>query len=202
MLTSLADHPKPSHLPVSDAVRPFIPEGQLIRGRVIACSGDAALSVALLLVAQATQEGSWLAVVGVQHIAILAAVERGIALERLVLVHPPQQSKEWSTTVAAVVDGFDLIIMSPPRGVSPSDVRRVQTRIQARQSVAIIVNSDSSGVMSSSQLFHPDVALHTTTSQWVGADQGAGFLQHRDVRVQVSGRRVPRPTEHIVRHIG
>lgn len=201
MLTSLADHPKPSHLPVSDVVRPFIPEGQLIRGRVVACSGDAALSVALLLVAQATQAGSWLAVVGVEHIAILAAAERGVALERLVLVHPPQQSKEWSTTVAAVVDGFDLIIMSVPRGVSPSDVRRVHTRIQARQAVAIIVNNDSSGIKSS-QLFHPDVVLHTTTSQWVGADQGAGFLQHRDVRVQVSGRRVPRPTEHTVRHIG
>jgi hypothetical protein len=201
MLTSLADHPKPSHLPVSDVVRSFIPEGQLIRGRVVACSGDAALSVALLLVAHATQEGSWLAVIGVQHIAILAVAERGVALERLVLVHPPQQSKEWSTTVAAVVDGFDLVIMSVPRGVSPSDVRRVHTRIQARQSIAIIVNNDSSGVKSS-QLFHPDVVLHTTTSQWIGADQGAGFLQHRDVRVQVSGRRVPRPTEHVVRHIG
>lgn len=202
MLTSLADHPKPSHLPVSDVVRSFIPDGRLIRGRVIACSGDAAVSVALLVVAQATQAGSWLAVVGVQNMAILAAAERGVALERLVLVHPPQQSKEWSTTVAAVVDGFDLIIMSLPRGVSPSDVRRVQTRIQARQSVAVIINHGSLGVMPSWQPFQPDVVLHTTTSQWVGPDRGAGFLQYRDLRVQVSGRRVPRPTEHIVRHIG
>jgi len=51
-------------------------------------------------------------------------------------------------------------------------------------------------------VFVPDVVLHTTTQRWHGLDDGAGHAQSRDVRVQVSGRRVPKPTQHCIHHVG
>ena len=54
-----------STLPVVAALQSIVPDGALVRGRTVLCSGDAAVSLALLVVAAATQAGSWLAVVGV-----------------------------------------------------------------------------------------------------------------------------------------
>ncbi|NBR98858.1 MAG: hypothetical protein EBT42_00455 [Actinobacteria bacterium] len=92
-------------LAVADDVRELLPDSGLVRGRIVRCSGDAGLSLALSLCSLATQQGSWLGVVGVDHLGLLAAVEHGVALERTVLVHPPKTSREWSITVAATAIG-------------------------------------------------------------------------------------------------
>ena len=42
-----------------------LPDGALVRGRAVACRGNAAASLALALAAQATTAGAWLAVVDV-----------------------------------------------------------------------------------------------------------------------------------------
>ncbi len=168
------------------------------------CSGDAGLSLALSLCSLATQQGSWLGVVGVDHLGLLAAVEHGVALERTVLVHPPKTSREWSITVAAAIEGLDLLIVAVPERLSVNDARRVQTRLQSRRAVMIIVEntvlSQSRSMHSSneSQQFLADVVLDTKTKSWSGVDRGAGYLQHRDVRIRVSGRRVARERNYLV----
>lgn len=191
-------------LAVADNIRDLLPDSGLVRGRIVRCSGDAGLSLALSLCSLATQQGSWLGVVGVDNLGLVSAVEHGIALERTVLVHPPKTSREWSITVAAAIEGFDLLIVAVPERLSVSDARRVQTRLQSRRAVMIIVDntplsqsrstSDSNGA----QQFLADVVLDTRTKSWSGVNGGAGYLQHRDVRIRVSGRRVARERNYLV----
>jgi hypothetical protein len=46
--------------------------------------------------------------------------------------------------------------------------------------------------------FHADVVLDSTTKSWSGINNGAGYLQQRQVAIKVSGRRVARTQEHLV----
>ena len=69
-------------LPVAKALQPIIPDGALVRGRTVLCSGDAAMSTALLMASAPTQAGSWLAVVGVSDFGLVSACEQGVALQR------------------------------------------------------------------------------------------------------------------------
>jgi len=187
-------------LPVAKALQPIIPDGVLVRGRTVLCSGDAAMSTALLLVSAATQAGSWLAIVGVSDFGLMSACEQGVALQRMVLVTPTSNKKDWTSTVAAVADGFDVVMLEVPREVSESDARRIQTRIQARRNVLVLV--ETSRHTTPRSVFQPDVVLHTATTSWHGIEHGAGYVQGRHIDVTVSGRRVPRAMQHVLQHVG
>lgn len=189
-----------SSLPVTQALQSIIPDGVLVRGRTVLCSGDAAMSTALLLVCAATQTGSWLAIVGVNDLGLMSACEQGVALQRTVLVTPTSNKKDWTSTVAAVADGFDVMMLEVPRDVSESDARRIQTRIQARRNVLVLVETSRHATPRS--IFQPDVVLHTATTQWHGIEHGAGYVQSRHIDVTVSGRRVPRAMQHVLQHVG
>jgi hypothetical protein len=187
-------------LPVAKALQPIIPDGVLVRGRTVLCSGDAAMSTALLLVSAATQAGSWLAIVGVSDFGLMSACEQGVALQRTVLVTPTSNKKDWTSTVAAVADGFDVVMLEVPREVSESDARRIQTRIQARRNVLVLV--ETSRHTTPRSVFQPDVVLHTATTRWHGIEHGAGYVQGRHIDITVSGRRVPRAMQHVLQHVG
>lgn len=187
-------------LPIAKALQPIIPDGVLVRGRTVLCSGDAAMSTALLLVSAATQAGSWLAIVGVSDFGLMSACEQGVALQRTVLVTPTANKKDWTSTVAAVADGFDVMMLEVPREVSESDARRIQTRIQARRNVLVLV--ETSRHVTPRSVFQPDVVLHTATTSWHGIEHGAGYVQGRHIDVTVSGRRVPRAMQHVLQHVG
>jgi len=189
-----------SSLPVTKALQSIIPDGVLVRGRTVLCSGDAAMSTALLLVSAATQAGSWLAIVGVSDFGLMSACEQGVALQRTVLVTPTSNKKDWTSTVAAVADGFDVVMLEVPREVSESDARRIQTRIQARRNVLVLV--ETSRHTTPRSVFQPDVVLHTATTSWHGIEHGAGYVQGRHIDVTVSGRRVPRAMQHVLQHVG
>ena len=187
-------------LPVAKALQPIIPDGVLVRGRTVLCSGDAAMSTALLMASAPTQAGSWLAVVGVSDFGLVSACEQGVALQRTVLVTPTSNKKDWTSTVAAIADGFDVVMLEVPREVSESDARRIQTRIQARRNVLVLVETSRHATRRS--VFQPDVVLHTMTTKWDGIEHGAGYVQGRLIDVTVSGRRVPRATQHVLQHVG
>ena len=187
-------------LSVAKALQPIIPDGVWMRGRTVLCSGDAAMSMALLVVSAATQDCSWLAVVGVSDFGLMSACEQGVALQRTVLVTPTDNKKDWISTVAAVADGFDVMMLEVPRDVSESDARRIQTRIQARRNVLVLV--ETSRHTTPRSVFQPDVVLHTATTKWDGIECGAGYVQSRHIYVTVSGRRVPRAMQHVLQHVG
>ena len=104
-----------------------------------------------------------------------------------------------------MIDGFDLLVVAVPARLSANDARRVQTRLQSRRAVMIIVDnmalSRSTSRFSAEREPDPfvaDVILDTKTKSWSGIDNGSGYLQHRDVSIRVSGRRVARQREHLV----
>lgn len=63
-------------------------------------------------------------VVGVAHFGLMSACEQGVALQRMVLVTPTANKREWASTVAAVADGFELIMLQVPHGVGVADAQR------------------------------------------------------------------------------
>ena len=185
-------------LPVATPLASLFADGGLVRGRTIACTGDAALTTALALSAAATRAGSWLAVVGVPNLGIAAAIEAGVAIERIVLVQPPRVSREWTTTVAALVEGFDVLIVAAPPTLSVHDARRLQSRILARQSVLIVVDLPALPSLGSASVFVSDLDVHADTVSWSGIEHGGSHITQRTVRMRVDGRRCPSPREETV----
>lgn len=159
----------------------------LVRGRVVGCTGPAAMSLALALASRAVVAGSWLAVVGVPMLGVEAADELGVPLGRMVSVDVDTRPATWADRVAAAADGFDLILTRPPPGAERV-VRAVRTRLQARGVVLLAVGPTSPGVS-------VDVEFTTSSTEWSGLGQGHGALMARRAMVRAAGRRLPRPVE-------
>lgn len=167
-------------LPVPETFAELFPEGGLVRGHVVACTGAAATSLALALVAPAVAAGSWLVTIDVPTIGLDAASEFGVALERVVAVRTPPA--RWADVVAAAADGFDLLLTRVPGDVSPAVARKVATRIRQRDAVMVVLGDP--GALSC------DGVLDAGSAEWVGVGDGHGHLQQRRVVVDASGRRL------------
>lgn len=174
-------------VPVDEAFASMLPDAGLVRGRVVGCTGPAAMSLALALAARATTTGSWLAVVGVPMLGVEAVAELGVPLSRLVAIDSDGRPAVWAERVGVAADGFDLILTRPPAGAERV-VRKVRQRLQARGVVLIAVGSSSPGISC-------DVEFSTTAVGWAGLGDGHGALAGRRATVRVGGRRVPRPIE-------
>jgi hypothetical protein len=187
------------YLPVPDEVAGWLPEPGLVRGRVVACTGDAAMSVALTLASRATRAGSWLAVVGAPTLGVDAARELGVELGRLVLVDGDvRRPQEWAERVAAAADGFEVILTCPPAGADRV-LRLVRQRLQARGVVLLTVDPP---LAASRRSAHgddqrgADIVIRSTTVEWDGLSDGHGHLRRRRLVVSISGRRAGRPVRH------
>ncbi len=165
----------------------MLPDAGLQRGRVIGCTGPAAMSLGLALASRSVIVGSWLAAVGVPMLGVEAAAEFGIPLSRLIVVDVQGGPAAWAERVAAAADGFDVVLTCPPAGAERV-VRKVRTRLQARGVVMIVVGSVTLGVSC-------DLEFTTTSVAWGGLGQGFGHLTARRVTVRSGGRRMPRPVE-------
>lgn len=174
-------------VPVDEAFAPMLPDAGLVRGRVVGCTGPAAMSLAVALAARATTTGSWLAVVGVPMLGVEAVAELGVPLSRLVAIDSDGRPAAWAERVGAAADGFDLILTLPPAGADRV-VRKVRQRLQARGVVLIAVGPSSPGIGC-------DIEFSTTAVEWAGLGAGHGSLAGRRAMVRVGGRRVPRPIE-------
>ena len=186
-------------------------EAGLVRGQVIACTGQAAATIALGLAAEAVRKGAWLVVVDVPWLGVEAAAELGVPLERLVGVDTSVSGSPtaWVEAMGAAADGFDLIITSVPR-VSAASARRVQQRVKARGAVLLTLSPGATvaspdrrlpsgatvapnGNAASSHLLVPDLEIDAVDVEWTGLGAGHGHLSGRRVRAIAIGRRWPRP---------
>ncbi len=189
-LRELAERVRPvtltreQRLPVLPVLEGLLPGAGLRRGATVSVGSTAgvggATSLALALVAEASRAGSWVAAVGLPALGLVAADELGVALERLVLVAAPDRDA-WGGVVAALIDGFDLVILHAGRGgVRPADARRLVARGRERGAVLLQLGSGwPEGA---------DLQLQVTHSRWEGLDDGHGHLQARTVRVARRGR--------------
>lgn len=169
-------------LPVAESFVDLFPDGGLIRGQTISCTGSAATSLALALVAPAVAAGAWLALVDVPTIGLDAASEFGVPLERVVAIDTGERQR-WADVVAAAADGFDLLLVRVPPDVSQATMRKVATRIRQRDGVMVVLGDR--GALTC------DAELGGEPVEWVGMGDGHGHLQQRELIVHTSGRRLP-----------
>jgi len=179
-------------LPVLPAFDPLLPTSGLRRGTTAAIEArpgvTGAASLALALAAGASQAGSWVAAVGLGTLGLAAAAELGVALERLVVVADPGRERAgWASVVAALVDGFDVVLVaagpSARRGgrLRAGDARRLVARVRERGAVLVAVGGDLPGERS-------HLRLTVTSAAWQGLGDGWGHLQGRRVAVDAGGR--------------
>jgi len=183
-------------LPVAEMFAELFAERGLERGRIIACSGPAATSLALALVAAPVAAGSWVAAIDVPTIGLDAASEFGVALERVVAVQTGDvagrtagtdeprhdRANRWPDVVAAAADGFDLLLTRVPEGISPAVMRKVATRLRQREAVMLVLGDPTS--------LPCDGVLNADSAVWAGLGDGCGHLQQRRLVVEASGRRL------------
>lgn len=170
-------------LPVPEAFAGLIPLGGLQRGSTVVTSGSAATSLALALAGPTTVSGAWCAVVGLAHLGLLAAAELGVALERTLLVADPEP-QEWASTVAALLDAVDVVLVQPSQRITPTTQRRLVARARDRGSV--LVQAGGSATVWAER---PDLTVAAGASRWEGLGVGHGRLRARRVEVEVTGRR-------------
>jgi hypothetical protein len=185
-------------MPLVDAMAPLFPEGELVRGRVISCTGAASMSVASAVVREALIAGAWMAVIDVDTFGADAAAEFGIPLERVVRVESKSESestsdaesdssRSWIDVMGAAVDGFDIVVTRVPAGLRgdhrPGAVRKLTSRLVQRG--AVVVTIGDTGALGC------DVELTTERTVWEGLEDGAGHLRHRRIDIAAGGRRVP-----------
>lgn len=172
-------------LPLLPAFSALLPSATVQRGSVVGCAGAAAVSLALAVVAGPSQQGAWVAVVGMPVLGLAAAAEAGVVLERLVAVAGPFDDALWADLLAACIDGFDVVLLGPgTQQVQPGTARRLVARLQSRGAVAVTVGAP---------VFGADLRFECTTSSWSGLGDGHGVASERRTLVELTGRRVPRP---------
>ncbi|HET9076801.1 MAG TPA: hypothetical protein VFN68_07705 [Acidimicrobiales bacterium] len=161
---------------------PLFPEGGIRRGTTVAVGPLlGGCSVALSLAGAVTRGGGWVAAVGTPSLGLVAAAELGVDLRRLALV--PGPGDQWPTVVAALVDGFDLLLVRPAGRVRAADARRLAARVRERGTVMVLL--DPPGWPES-----PDIRLWAGPSEWEGLGEGHGHLRARRMVVSAGGRRV------------
>ena len=168
----------------------------LVRGHTVVCSGSAAMSCALAVMAAPTQVGSWAGVVGLPSVGVGAAAELGVALSRTVFVagaspsssSSSSASSDMAAVISALVDGVEVLVLSRQvvASVSGGVMRTLHTRLQSRGGVLVLVGDPGS--------ISADVRLVATTTMWDGVGAGNGHLQRRRVSIEFAARRRGRPT--------
>lgn len=170
-------------LDVLPALRDVFPDG-LRRGSTLGVRGRGAMSLALATVAGPLQAGAWMAVLGCDELGLVAAEQAGVPLHRVIMVDLPQRSS-WGAVAAALVDAFDVVLISGTYPVKARDARRLVSRARERGGVIV----DVGGVWPEA----PDVTVDVADQRWWGLGTGHGVLESRTVTVEVSGRRGIRP---------
>ena len=167
-------------LPVAPALRPLFPGGVLRRGGTVSLlgeqSGTGATSLLFALMATASAAGSWCGAVGLPRLGLVAAAEAGVAVERFALV--PWPGAEWTSVVAALLDGFDIVVVATPGSVPAAVADRLAARARQRGSMLVSVG----------RWPRAEVSLEVAGSVWHGLGSGRGRLRGREVEVVAHGR--------------
>lgn len=159
--------------PVVPALAGLLPSGGLDRGAAMVVGGSTALVLAL--VAEASRSGSWIGLVALPRVGLLAAHQMGLDLERVVLV--PTPGPDAPTVMAALLDGVDVVVVGEV-ALDDADRRRVSARARER-GVVLLSTTPWTGAR---------VVLTVTGSRWAGLGRGHGRLRERRLTVQGGGR--------------
>ncbi|MFV0451764.1 MAG: hypothetical protein ACK5LS_05875 [Propioniciclava sp.] len=164
-------------LPVLDWLLPVLPDG-LNGGGCYAVDGSAALATALL--AAASAQGHWAAVVGIPDLGAEAAAAQGLDLSRTLLV--PEPDEEWLTVMATLIDVVPIVLTRLPTRLAPQDAGRLEGRIRRQGSVLVVLIHDHQ------RWPRATATLQAGASTWAGLGRGRGGLAGRHLPVRVTER--------------
>ena len=142
----LADRVRPTTpvagrlLPVPAPLAPLFPDRALRRGTtttVAGLPGHGATTLALALLAAASQAGSWCAAVGLPDPGVVAAAELGIDLRRVVFV--PHPGSGWAEAAGDLLPGVDVVLVRPPGRARQTAARHLSARARERQAALIVL---------------------------------------------------------------
>jgi hypothetical protein len=156
--------------PILPMMRAVLGRG-LRRGAVYSITGST--SVALALVAEASQQGEWCGVLDVPDLGIEAAAGWGIDLGRLVWVADP--GDRWMSTVGSLADVLGLVIVRAPARVSPSDTSRLAARLRQTRSTVLVLGAWPQS----------ECDIRVVSSSWTGLGAGDGHLAERHLELEV-----------------
>jgi len=172
--------------PLDEALHDLVPHGALPRGTSLAVHGSGATSFALSMVAAAAQQGAFIAVVASRTFGLGACVDFGVPLRRVVQFDLSKvegdRPQAWSQVVAALIDGFEIVLLADHQRISARHARQLTARNRERGSLIARIGGPA---------WHeaPDFRFDVTSPAWAGLGQGHGHLRSRQVSVQVAGRR-------------
>ena len=176
-------------LPVTPALGGLVPAGVLQRGSTLAAHGPGATSLSLALAAEAVRSGSFLAVVAPSAFGLGMCLDFGIPLRRVVQFAIPDRSGAgsegsagWAQLVAAVLEGFDLVVLADRHRPTASQARQLVARNRERGSVLFRAGGPAWPDA-------PDVRYDLHESRWNGLGRGHGHLRERTLGVKIAGRR-------------
>jgi len=172
--------------PVSQALTALFPDGGLRKGVVYQC--DPSASVVWALLAEATSQGVWCALVGLPDMGVAAAEGMGVTLDRLVLV--PHPGDQWLSVVGALSDVVGIIVVGPLPIPSQRMIETLLGRLRDRETT-LVVNSAWP---------RTEANISVTSHQWEGLGSGHGTLQRHHISVTLTSRnnQAPRRCELVV----
>jgi hypothetical protein len=147
--------------------------------------GFGATSLALALLAKATTDGMWCSVVGPPDLGMVAAVELGVDLERLVVVTAPRSRT--ATAIGALVEGCDVVMLRLPLAITRAEMIRLGARARQRRVLLVLLADPRSRAVAWPEA--PDVTVLVRSSTFYGIENGSGRIAGRRVDVETIQRR-------------
>src|SRR5699024_11257075 len=133
----------------------------------------------LSLAATAMGEESWCALVDLPDAGLAAAATLGLALDRVVVV--PRPGPDAPVVLAAVADGFDVLVLGRGTGLAERDRRSLTARLRVRGAV-LLTTAAWPGA---------DVVLRVVSRTWQGVGRGEGLLRTGALELAARHRRFP-----------
>ena len=112
------------------------------------------------------------------HWGWVAAAEAGVELDRVALVRHVT-SLSWPAVVDTICSGITMVIAPVPTDVSPSVIRRVESRVREHKSILVVDEGWTGRV---------GLTLTASQSMWEGLGPGTGLLRERALSVEVTAR--------------
>ncbi len=155
-------------LPVPAPLAPLFPDGALRRGTtttVAGLPGHGATTLALALLAAASQAGSWCAAVGLPDPGVVAAAELGIDLRRVVFV--PHPGSGWAEAAGDLLPGVDVVLVRPPGRARHTAARHLSAKARERQTALVVLVDHGNDWPQGG-----DLALSVGAIEWEGVGRG------------------------------
>lgn len=152
----------------------LLPDGVLPAGAVLSVLGPGPLHGSASLTAWllgATQHDRPVAVVGWPELGLVALSEAGVDLSRLYVV--PDAGAEPALVLAALVDGFEIVVAGPRVALTPSERRRILARTRRLDTT----------VLSAMPWEGTAAALVVERSGWTGPDRGDRWIREAHMSV-------------------